>query len=97
SVMQPVVQCLQSGARTCLTRLASHLGQSAAHLCFDRIQLGNASENMQGLGAALLLSNIVELASHMGPASGFFDPATVVKGIEPGIAIGLNNTLEVFK
>src|SRR3546814_13802393 len=80
-----------------LACLASHLGQSAPHLCFDRIQFSNASENMQGLGAALLLGNIVELASNMGPASGFCNPTTVVKGIEPGIPIGLNNALEAFK
>src|SRR3546814_10477635 len=67
--MQPIVQCLQAGAGPCLACLASHLGQSAPHLCFDRIQFSNASENMQGLGAALLLGNIVELASNMGPAS----------------------------
>src|SRR3546814_16503796 len=95
--MQPVVQCVQSRARTCLTRLASHLGQSAPHLCFDRIQFSNAPESMQGLGAALLLGNIVELASNMGPASRFFDPTTVVQGVEPGIPIGLNDALEVFK
>src|SRR3546814_16056983 len=70
---------------------------SAPHLCFDRIQFSNASENMQGLGAALLLGNIVELASNMGPASGFCNPTTVVKGIEPGIPIGLNTALEAFK
>src|SRR5690606_10799988 len=80
-----------------LACLASHLGPLTTHLRFDRIQFRNASDGLQGLGAALLLGNIVELASNMGPASGFLDPTTVVKGIESGIPIGLNNALEVFK
>src|SRR3546814_15552104 len=52
---------------------------------------------MEGLGDSLLLGNIVELASNMGPESGFCNPTTDVKCIEPGIPIGLNNALEAFK
>src|SRR3546814_13817410 len=95
--MQPVVQCVQSRARTCLTRLASHLGQSAPHLCFDRIQFSNAPESMQGLGAALVRGNIGELASNRGPASRCCDPNNDGQGGETGIPIGLNDALEVFK
>src|SRR5690606_11550191 len=95
--MQPIVQCIKLGAGPCLTRLAPYLGQLTADLRFDAVQLTNTADGLQGLGAALLFGNVVELASNMGPAGRLLYPPTVIQRIEPGVPISLNNALEVFK
>lgn len=94
--MQPVVQRLQLWSCTRLSFFSPGIRQFCADLCLNPVELSNAPDGLQGDRTGLLFGYVVELASYVRPASRLHHTPALVERIEAGVAIGLNNALEVL-
>src|SRR5580692_1915479 len=85
---------LQHGTSTSGTSLPSLVRRPGSNLTFDRIQLPNTLQGFGGQWRSMRYLQLIELASYVRPAGRFLYPSTLIKMMESGVGIGLQDATE---
>lgn len=86
---------IEQRSSACLPDLGSYCSWLAAYFAFDVVECADTLDGFSSDGRPVDYLDVLELASNMSPASGFYDPAAFVEMMKARIAIRLQDAGEV--
>jgi hypothetical protein len=72
-------------------------GRPLSNRLFDPVELADAVEGLLGNYRAVGGVDVEEFAADIGPTGGLADPVAGEQPVEPGIAVGMDDTPEVLQ
>src|SRR5690606_34976637 len=95
--LQPLVQLVEQGSCACTSNRLPLVRWPSADLAFDLVECTDPGEGLLRDRRAGRLVDVVELAPNVRPTSSLHDTARLVKTIEAGIAVRLQNAAEALQ